>query len=99
MKYVLIVLVCCVSACGVPRDKQLHIAAGAAAYGVQKVLVSDKMNKTAAERCALATALGAGKEVRDSFGYGHVEAADFAATVAGCLAADAVVQAAKKPAN
>ena len=85
-------LVAVLSGCSIPLDKQLHIGGGAGLYGVQKVVLPNKLNKTPIERCALATAVGAAKEVYDSTGRGSVEFADFAVTVGGCLLTDFIVQ-------
>lgn len=55
-------------------------------------LMPNRMRDTPLERCALATAVGVAKEVYDATGRGHVEAADLAVTVGGCLLTDLIVE-------
>lgn len=80
------------SACSIPLDKGLHVAAGSVAYGAQKAIMPGRMRDTPLQRCALATAAGIAKEAYDATGRGHVEAADLAVTVGGCLLTDLVVE-------
>lgn len=87
------ILICLtLSACSIPLDKGLHVAGGSVAYGAQKAIMPDRMRDTPLERCAFATAAGIAKEVYDSTGRGHVEAADLAVTVGGCLLTDFIVE-------
>lgn len=88
-----ILLICLtLSACSIPLDKGFHVAGGSIAYGAQEALMPDRMRDTPLERCALATALGVAKEAYDATGRGHVEAADLAVTVGGCLLTDLIVE-------
>lgn len=63
-----------------PLDKQAHFASGAAIAA--SVTLYTGMPWLAVLLCALAAA---GKELRDSMGYGTPDKWDFVATVFGCI--------------
>lgn len=75
-KEMAIVAVLALSGCA--KDKQLHFGAGVITSGIAYAATGDTKAGWAS-----AAAVGAAKEVYDSTGRGNVEAADFAATVAG----------------
>jgi hypothetical protein len=80
------------SSCGLAHDKVLHMGAGALTYGPQQLIAPPADNSTVFQRCAGSIAIGFGKEIYDSTGRGHVEVADFAATVLGCVVVDQAFQ-------
>lgn len=83
MKLIALTALIGLTACA--ADKQMHVAAGFVGSGIAYATTGD--TKAA---WATAAAMGAAKEAYDSTGRGHVEAADFAATVAGAAIWQAV---------
>lgn len=62
------------------EDKAKHAVAGAGA-----AIIAEQVWDHPLAPCGASLALGAAKEAYDSFGHGHVEAADMFATGFGCV--------------